>query len=124
MVVSESGLSELFSFGIFEQEVFWQSPRMQGNSRDTVIFFQFKCSPGASHFTRRPASIFASEMTSLSYQRQRENLAYSTIETIRAISAALDREFLVSIQSMKVLAASTHLDKGQLIGVLHCRHSH
>jgi protein-histidine pros-kinase len=36
------------------------------------------------------------------------------IERARAISAALDREFLVSIQSLKVLAASTHLDKGQL----------
>jgi PAS domain S-box-containing protein len=61
-----------------------------------------------------PVMIFAGVMTYLSYQQQRENLAHAIIERARAISAALDREFLVSIQSLKVLAASTHLDKGQL----------
>jgi PAS domain S-box-containing protein len=61
-----------------------------------------------------PVVIFACVMTYLSYQQQRENLANGMIERARAISAALDREFLVSIQSLKVLAASTHLDKGQL----------
>jgi PAS domain S-box-containing protein len=61
-----------------------------------------------------PVVIFAGVMTYLSYQQQRENLANGMIERTRAISAALDREFLVSIQSLKVLAASTHLDKGQL----------
>jgi PAS domain S-box-containing protein len=61
-----------------------------------------------------PVVIFACAMTYLSYQRHRENLAHGMIERARGISAALDREFLVSIQSLKVLAASTHLDKGQL----------
>ena len=61
-----------------------------------------------------PVVIFAGVMTYLSYRQQRENLANGMIERTRAISAALDREFLVSIQSLKVLAASTHLDKGQL----------
>src|SRR5918996_651860 len=61
-----------------------------------------------------PVVIFACVMTYLSYQQQRENLAHGMIERARAISAALDREFLVSIQGLKVLAASTHLDKGQL----------
>ena len=61
-----------------------------------------------------PVVIFACVMTYLSYQQQRANLAHGMIERARAISAALDREFLVTIQSLKVLAASTHLDKGQL----------
>jgi len=61
-----------------------------------------------------PVVIFAAVMTYLSYRQQRENLADRMIERTRAISAALDREFLVSIQSLKVLAASTHLDKGEL----------
>jgi PAS domain S-box-containing protein len=61
-----------------------------------------------------PVVIFAGVMTYLSYQQQRENLAHGMVERARAISAALDREFLVSIQSLKVLAASTHLDRGQL----------
>ena|SRR5437870_9764156 len=61
-----------------------------------------------------PVVIFAGVMTYLSYQQQRENLAHGMIERARSISAALDREFLVSIQSLKVLAASTHLDKEQL----------
>jgi PAS domain S-box-containing protein len=61
-----------------------------------------------------PVVIFAGLMTYRSYQQQRENLEQSMIERARAISAALDREFLVSIQSLKVLAASTRLDKGQL----------
>jgi ABC-type oligopeptide transport system substrate-binding subunit len=46
-----------------------------------------------------PVVIFAGVMTYLSYQQQRENLANGMIERTRAISAALDREFLVSIQS-------------------------
>ena len=66
-----------------------------------------------------PVMIFAGVMTYLSYQQQRENLANGMIERARAISAALDREFLVSIQSLKVLAASTHLDKGQLAEFYH-----
>src|SRR5690242_21269149 len=61
-----------------------------------------------------PVVIFAGVMTYLSYQQQRENLSQAMIERARAISAALDREFLVSIQSLKVLAASTHLEKGEL----------
>jgi PAS domain S-box-containing protein len=61
-----------------------------------------------------PVVIFACVMTYLSYQQQRENIANGMIERARAISAALDREFLVSIQSLKILAASTHLDKGEL----------
>src|SRR5438309_8718030 len=61
-----------------------------------------------------PVVIFAAVMTYLSYRQQRENLADRMIERTRAISAALDREFLVSIQSLKVLGASTHLDKGEL----------
>jgi len=61
-----------------------------------------------------PVVIFAAVMTYLSYRQQRENLADRMIERTRAISAALDREFLVSIQSLKVLAAATHLDKGEL----------
>jgi hypothetical protein len=61
-----------------------------------------------------PVLIFACLMIYLSYQQQRENLAHGMIERARAISAALDREFLVSIQGLKILAASTHLDKGQL----------
>ena len=61
-----------------------------------------------------PVLIFACVMIYLSYQQQRENLAHGMIERARAISAALDREFLVSIQGLKILAASTHLDKGQL----------
>ena len=61
-----------------------------------------------------PVVIFACVMTYLSYQQQRENIANGMMETARAISAALDREFLVSIQSLKILAASTHLDKGEL----------
>ena len=61
-----------------------------------------------------PVVIFAGVMIYLSYQQQRENLANGMVERARAISAALDREFLVSIQSLKVLAASTHLENGQL----------
>jgi PAS domain S-box-containing protein len=61
-----------------------------------------------------PVVIFACVMTYVSYRQLRENLAHGMIERARAISAALDREFLVSIQSLKVLAASTRLDKGQL----------
>jgi len=66
-----------------------------------------------------PVVIFAGVMTYLSYQQQRENLANGMIARTRAISAALDREFLVSIQSLKVLAASTHLDKEQLAEFYH-----
>jgi signal transduction histidine kinase len=61
-----------------------------------------------------PVVIFAGVMVYVSYQQQSENLAQGMIDRARAISAALDREFLISIQSLKVLAASTHLDKGQL----------
>jgi PAS domain S-box-containing protein len=61
-----------------------------------------------------PVLIFAGIMVHQSYRQQRENLAQRTIERARAISAALDREFLITIQSMKVLGASTHLEKGQL----------
>ncbi len=61
-----------------------------------------------------PVVIFAAVMTYLSYRQQREKLADRMIERARAISAALDREFMVSIQSLKVLAASTHLDNGEL----------
>jgi PAS domain S-box-containing protein len=61
-----------------------------------------------------PVMIFGGVMTYRSYQQERENLAQSMIGRARAISAALDREFLVSIQSLRVLSASTHLDKGQL----------
>jgi PAS domain S-box-containing protein len=61
-----------------------------------------------------PVVIFAAVMAYLSYRQQRDELASRMIERARAISAALDREFLVSIQSLKVLAASTHLDKGEL----------
>jgi PAS domain S-box-containing protein len=61
-----------------------------------------------------PVVIFAGVMTYASYQQRRETLAQGMIERARSISAALDREFLVSIQSLKVLAASTHLHKGQL----------
>jgi PAS domain S-box-containing protein len=61
-----------------------------------------------------PVVLFAGIMTHQSYQQHRENLEQGMIERARAISAALDREFLVSIQSLKVLGASTHLDKGQL----------
>jgi len=61
-----------------------------------------------------PVVIFAGVMTYRAYQQQRDILARGMIERARAISAALDREFLISIQSLKVLAASTHLDKGQL----------
>ena len=61
-----------------------------------------------------PVVLFAGVMTYLSYRQQREYLASGMTERARAISAALDREFLISIQSLKVLAASTHLDKGQL----------
>ena len=35
-------------------------------------------------------------------------------DTARALSAALDREFIASIQSLKVLATSASLDKGHL----------
>ena len=61
-----------------------------------------------------PVVIFGGAMTYRAYQQERENLAQSMIGRARAISAALDREFLVSIQSLKALGASTHLDKGQL----------
>jgi PAS domain S-box-containing protein len=61
-----------------------------------------------------PVVIFACVMIYLSYQQQRENIANGMIERARAISAALDREFLVSIQSLKILGASTHLDEGEL----------
>jgi hypothetical protein len=61
-----------------------------------------------------PVVLFAGVMTYRSYQHHRESLAQAMIERARAISAALDREFLVSIQSLKVLGASTRLDKGQL----------
>jgi PAS domain S-box-containing protein len=61
-----------------------------------------------------PVVLFAGIMTYRSYQQQRENLEQGMIERARAISAALDREFLVSIQSLKVLGASTRLDKEQL----------
>jgi signal transduction histidine kinase len=61
-----------------------------------------------------PVMTFAGLMVYVSYQRQQENLAQGMIERARAISAALDREFLISIQSLKVLGASTRLDKGQL----------
>jgi PAS domain S-box-containing protein len=61
-----------------------------------------------------PVVIFAGAMTYTSYQQRRESLTQGMIERARSISAALDREFLVSIQSLKVLAASTHLDTGHL----------
>jgi PAS domain S-box-containing protein len=61
-----------------------------------------------------PVVLFAGIMSYRSYQQHRESLAQTMIERARAISAALDREFLVSIQSLKVLGASTRLDKGQL----------
>ena len=61
-----------------------------------------------------PVVIFAGIMTYRSYEQQRENLEQGMIERARAISAALDREFLVSIQSLKVLGASTRLDNEQL----------
>lgn len=61
-----------------------------------------------------PVIIFAGVMIYVSYRQQQENLAQGMIERARAISAALDREFLISIQSLKVLGASTRLDKGQL----------
>jgi PAS domain S-box-containing protein len=61
-----------------------------------------------------PVVLFAGLVTYRSYEQQRENLEQGMIERARAISAALDREFLVSIQSLKVLGASTHLDKAQL----------
>jgi len=63
-----------------------------------------------------PVVIFAGVMTYTSYEQGRENLAQGMIERARSISAALDREFLVSIQSLKVLAASTNLDKENLAG--------
>ncbi|HUF40907.1 MAG TPA: cache domain-containing protein [Verrucomicrobiae bacterium] len=61
-----------------------------------------------------PVVIFAGVMTYRSYRQQQEQLGQSMIERARAISAALDREFLVSVQSLRVLGASTRLDKGQL----------
>ena len=61
-----------------------------------------------------PVVIFAGVMIYLSYEQQRENLAHTMVERARSISAGLDREFLVSIQSLKVLGASTHLENGQL----------
>src|SRR4026207_1677017 len=61
-----------------------------------------------------PVVLFAGMMTYRSYQQQRANLEQGLIERARAISAALDREFLVSIQSLKVLSASTRLDQEQL----------
>ena len=48
-----------------------------------------------------PVLIFAGAMIRVAYQRQRENLAHGMIERARAISAALDREFLSSIQSLR-----------------------
>ena len=61
-----------------------------------------------------PVVIFAGVMSYRSYQQQQENLAQGMIERTRAISAALDREFLVSIQSLRVLGASTNLRQGEL----------
>ncbi|HEX9787704.1 MAG TPA: PAS domain-containing protein [Candidatus Binatia bacterium] len=61
-----------------------------------------------------PVVIFAGVMTYRSYLHQQQELAQQMIERARAISAALDREFLVSIQSLKVLGASTNLKKGNL----------
>jgi hypothetical protein len=46
-----------------------------------------------------PVVIFAGVMTYASYQQRREALAQGMIERARSISAALDREFLVSIQT-------------------------
>lgn len=59
-----------------------------------------------------PVLSFAGAMLYLGYQQQREKLANDMLDRARAISAALDREFLISIQSLKVLGASTRLDKG------------
>ena len=59
-----------------------------------------------------PVVIFGGYLSYRSYEEQQKILAQSMIERCRAISAALDREFLVSIQSLKVLAGSLHLRKG------------
>jgi sensor domain CHASE-containing protein len=61
-----------------------------------------------------PVVLFAGVMTYRSYRQQQEQLGQSMIERARAISAALDREFLMSIQSLRVLGASARLDKGHL----------
>jgi len=61
-----------------------------------------------------PVVGFGGYLSYRSYEEQREMLAQGMIERCRAISAALDREFLVSIQSLKVLAGSTHLRGGNL----------
>src|SRR3990170_1506508 len=61
-----------------------------------------------------PVVIFSGVMIYIAYQDQRDDIERGIMDTARALSAALDREFLVSIQSLKVLAASGHLDNGQL----------
>jgi PAS domain S-box-containing protein len=61
-----------------------------------------------------PVVIFAGVMIDQTYRERRENLSRRLHAQARAIAAALDREFLVSIQSLKVLGASTRLDRGQL----------
>ena len=61
-----------------------------------------------------PVLSFAGAMLYLGYQQQREKLANDMLDRARAISAALDREFLISMQSLKVLGASSRLDKGEL----------
>jgi PAS domain S-box-containing protein len=61
-----------------------------------------------------PVVIFTGVIVYVSYQQQKADLSRGMVDTARALSTALDREFLISIQSLKMLATSNRLDKGQL----------
>ncbi len=63
-----------------------------------------------------PTVIFAAVVSYLIYREQEKHLTESMKVTAAAISAALDREFMSSIQALKILTASDALDQGRLRG--------
>jgi PAS domain S-box-containing protein len=61
-----------------------------------------------------PALIFSVFMLTAQQKQEFATLERGMRDTARALAAALDREFEASIQALKILAESDHLDKGQL----------
>ncbi len=64
--------------------------------------------------TLLPALIFSVFILTAQQKQEFATLERGMRDTARALTGALDREFLASIQALKILAASDHLDKRRL----------